>query len=189
MSYLNIQQIITEADILVPNDVQTADKVVALNGFNQDFFNVVKIPRVISFAPVIDQSDYILSAEVRLKNIDLVSVGVIRYRELLPSTANPLQNTLTFDDSSHVLTLRPAPYASDLQGLIRYARIATTTFTADNLSSAPDAPEEYHWSFIPALASYLANTQDDAIKAANYEVQYKAAWNVAAQAYSEVSAK
>ncbi|MNW68877.1 hypothetical protein D3C74_477610 [compost metagenome] len=62
-------------------------------------------------------------------------------------------------------------------------RIATTTFTTANLINVPDAPEEYHWTYIPALAAYLANTQDDGVKAANYENQYKSAWNVAAQNY------
>ena len=182
---MTLTEIITEADLLVPNTVSTADKVVALNGFNQDFFNVVKIPRTIPFTPVKDQSSYTLSSEVRLKNIDLVTMGIIKYKELLPTTSNPLQNTFTFDDSNYQLTLRPAPYGEGLQGLVRYSRIATSTFTSGNLSAVPDAPTEYHFTFIWALASYIANTQDDAIKASNYENQYKAAWNVAAQNYAK----
>lgn len=181
---MNIQTVIEEADILVPNEVDIADKVVWLNALNQDFFNVVKIPRVLSLAPVKDQATYSISTEVRLKNIDLVMVGIIKYHELIPGITNPLQNTYTFDDSTHVLTLRPAPYAIGLQGVLRYSRIATTTFVSGNLNAVPDAPEEYHWSFIPGLASFLANTQDDVIKAGNYEQQYKAAWNVAAQNYA-----
>jgi hypothetical protein len=170
----------------VPNEVPLADKIVALNSLNQDFFNVVKIPRVIPLTPVKDQTDYTISTEVRLKNIDLIMVGIIKYKELLPTAANPIQNTYTFDDSTHILNLRPAPYATGLQGVLRYSRIATTTFVSGNLSAVPDAPDEYHWTYYVGLASFIANTQDDAIKASNYEQQYKAAWNVAAQNYTGV---
>lgn len=94
----------------------------------------------------------------------------------------PTQNVYSFDDQSHTLFLFPAPY-TDLQGFLRYSWIGSTVFTANNLNAVPDAPEEYHWTYIPALAAYLAHTQDDSVKAANYESQYKAAWNVAAQNY------
>ncbi|WP_215727498.1 hypothetical protein, partial [Mycobacterium tuberculosis] len=80
--------------------------------------------------------------------------------------------------------LSPAPYQSGLQGIVRYYRIATTTFTSSNLNAVPDAPEEFHWTYVPALASYLANTQDDSSNAANYENMYKNAWAVAVQNYS-----
>jgi len=180
---MNLQQIINEADLLVPNEVPISDKVMWLNALNQDFFNVVKIPRVISLNPLVDQSTYTLSAEVRLKNIDLLTVGLIKYKELLPTAPNPLQNTYTFDDSTYTLTLRPAPYSSGLQGVLCYSRIATTNFTPSDLSAVPEAPEEYHWSFIPGLASFLASAVDDDVKSSRYEAQYKTAWNKAAQNY------
>lgn len=182
---MNIQTIINEADILVPNEVNTADKVIVLTALNQDFFNVVKIPRTAPFTPIKDQATYTLPSEVRLKNIDLVMCGVVKYKELLPSISNPMQNTFTYDDSTYVLTLRPAPYQAGLQGLVRYSRIATTTFSASNLSAIPDMPEEYHYSLVLGLADYLAQTQDDGAKAGNYENQYKAMWNVAAQNYAK----
>ncbi|MEK4108120.1 hypothetical protein NST28_29055 [Paenibacillus sp. FSL R10-2791] len=180
---MQISEIISEADLLVPNEVPTADKIMWLNALNQDFFNVVKIPRVISLTPVVDQATYTLSTEVRLKNIDLLTVGLIKYKELLPTAPNPLQNTYTFDDSTHTLTLRPAPYSSGLQGVLRYSRIATTNFTASNLSAVPDAPEEYHFSFVSGLASFLADAMDNKTKAANYEAQYRAIWNRAGEQY------
>lgn len=179
---MNIQQIIAEADILVPNDVQPADKVIALTGINQDFFNVVKIPKIVRFPSVAAQGDYTLPADVRQKNIDLLMIGMFRYMSLDNSEVTPRQNAFSFDDVSHVLSVWPAPYGV-LEGFLRYYRIGTTSYSADNLPAAPDAPEEYHWTYVLALAAYLANTQDDAGKAANYEAQYKAAWNVAAQNY------
>ena len=182
---MNIQIIMNEADIIVPNEVNIADKVIVLTALNQDFFNVVKIPRTAPFTPVKDQSTYALPSEVRLKNINLVMCGVIKYRELLPSATNPMQNTFTYDDSTNVIMLRPAPYGTGLQGLVRYNRIATTTFSTSNLNAVPDSPEEYHYSLVLGLASYLAQTQDDAAKASNYENQYKAMWNVAAQNYAK----
>lgn len=183
-----ISSIIDEADLLVPNEVPLADKIVALNALNQDFFNVVKIPRVLSLAPVKDQATYTISTEVRLKNIDLLMVGIIKYHELIPGISNPLQNTYTFDDSTYTLTLRPAPYSSGLQGVLRYARIATTTFTSSVLTAVPDAPEEYHYSYYIGLASYLAYAMDDMTKGAAYEAQYLKIWDTAAKQYAGVTA-
>ena len=177
--------IIAEADVLVPNDVPVADKVVALNGFNQDFFNVVKIPKIVTFSPVKDQRGYQINNSVTAKNIDFVMAGVVKYHELNSETPHPMQNTYYYINETNTLNLLPSPYQDGLEGFIRYKQIATTTFTIGNLEKSPDAPLEYHWTFIVALASFLANTQDDAIKASNYENQYKAAWNVAAQNYTK----
>lgn len=179
---MKLSEIIAQADLLVPNEVPTADKVLQLNSINQDFFNVVKIPKITQFACIAAQIDYVLPADVRQKNIDKVLVGMYQYQSLDRDDVTPAQNAYSFDDQTHTLSLFPAPY-TDLQGFLRYHRIGTTVFAADNLNSVPDAPEEYHWTFVPALAAYLAHTQDDAVKAANYESLYKAAWNVAAQNY------
>ncbi|MGG3282737.1 hypothetical protein [Paenibacillus solani] len=179
---MNIAEIITQADILVPNEVMSADKVIHLNAINQDFFNVVKIPKISWFICSPDQVEYDLPQDVRQKNIDKVIIGMFQYLSLNSDDVTPTQNVYSFDDQSHTLSLFPAPY-TDLQGFLRYRRIGTTVFTANNLNAVPDAPEEYHWTYIPALAAYLAHTQDDSVKAANYESQYKAAWNVAAQNY------
>ncbi|MNM10426.1 hypothetical protein D3C81_205510 [compost metagenome] len=180
---MNIGEITGEADLLVPNEVPAVDKLLWINAINHDFFNVVKIPKLARFSCVADQQDYILPNDVRAKNIDLLMIGLFRYQSLDAETITPTQNAYSFDDVTHKLSVYPAPYSSDLQGTLRYMRIATTTFTSSNLLLQPDAPEEYHWTYIPALAAYLANTQDDGVKAANYENQYKSAWNVAAQNY------
>ncbi|TQR97308.1 hypothetical protein [Paenibacillus ottowii] len=180
---MNINDIIKEADLLVPNAVDVADKLIWLNAINQDFFNVVKIPVFDSFISVLDQGQYTLSANVRFKNIDYVMCGVVKYKELSPDAPNPLQNTFRFDDTTKVLTLSPPPYVAGLGGLVRYNRIGTATYTSSNITIEPDAPLEYHWTYIPALAAYIAHSMDDEVKAANYENQYKNAWNVAAQNY------
>lgn len=180
---MNIASILGEASILVPHDVTVVDQLAALTEINRDFFNVVKIPKQARFSTVASQNEYTLASDIRQKNIDLVMVGMFRYRSLDSEAVTPFQNAYTFDDIEHKLTLWPAPYDT-LEGFLRYHRIGTSNFTSDNLGAVPDAPEEYHWSYVLALAAYLANTQDDAIKAANYEAQYKAMWNVAAQNYS-----
>lgn len=180
-----IQTIINEADILVPNEVSLADKISALNGFHQDFFNVVKIPEVTIFNSVVNQSSYALGLGVWQKNVHLVQCGVVKYKELNENTTNPLQNTYFFDDSTHTVHLLPAPYQTGLTGFVRYYRRTSNSFGTSNLGAIPDFPEEYHWTLVVALASYIANTQDDAVKASNYENQYKSAWNVAAQEYAK----
>lgn len=179
---MKISEIISQADLLVPNEVTAQDKVLLLTAINQDFFNVVKIPKIARFSCVPAQTDYSLPADVRQKNIDKVLIGMYQYQSLDRDDVTPAQNAYAFDDQTHTLSLYPAPY-TDLQGFLRYHRIGTTVFDGNNLDVVPDAPEEYHWTYIPALAAYLAHTQDDAVKAANYESQYKSAWNVAAQNY------
>lgn len=179
---MNINEIIAEADMLVPNDVPVADKVIWLNALNQDFFNVVKIPKIAKFDCSTGQEDYVLAADVRQKNIDLVMIGMFPYKSLDRDDVTPAQNAYAFDDTSKTLSLFPAPYGN-LKGFLRYRRIATTMFTSSTLTAVPDAPEEYHWTFIPGLAVMLANSQDDSVKAAHYTNEYKAEWNTAAQNY------
>lgn len=180
---LTIGQIISEADLLAPNAVDLADKVLQLTTINRSFFEVVKIPKLARFTSTAS-SDYTLAVDVREKNIDLVTVGLLKYRSLDGDNVSPTQNVYAFDDISKTLTLSPAPYQSGLQGIVRYRRIGTTTFTSGNLSANPDVPEEYQGALIPALASWLAAAEDDMGKAAKYETQYKETWNAAAQAYA-----
>ncbi|MEF3306684.1 phage adaptor protein [Paenibacillus sp. GYB003] len=179
---LTLQQIIEEAYQLVPNAQTEGQEVIWLNAINQDFFNVVKIPKIYRFTTS-SAGTYTLPTDVRQKNIDKVNVGVLKYRDLDNENVLPLQNAYNFDDGTKQLTLTPAPYTGGLTVTVRYYRIATTTFTTSNLNAVPDAPEEYQWTYIPALAAYLAQTIDDDTKAANFENQVRSAWNVAAQNY------
>lgn len=181
---LTIQSIIDEADLLVPNTVSVADKLTQLNAINGDFFNVVKIPKLARFSGMTSQPDYTLPADVREKNIDLVEVGLLKYLDLMSDNVNPTQNNWSYDDSNNKITLSPAPYKNGLPGIVRYHRIATSTYTTGNLSVHPDAPSEYHWTYVLALSSWLAITMDDPSKFSIFDAQYKAAWNVAAQHYT-----
>lgn len=178
-----LTEIIDEADLLVPNEIGISDKVLQLNSINQDFFNIVKIPEMDGFVSIKDQEQYTLGIYVRKRNIDLVFCGVIKYHELTPNITNPLQNTYVFSDSTHEISLYPPPYKTGLRGFVRSHTIATANFTQAYIGVSPDAPEEYHWTYIPALASFLANAMDDSGKSATYENQYLAAWQQAATQY------
>lgn len=178
--------IINEADILVPNNVSSANKVVHLNSLITDFYNVVKIPKIAKFTTVAGQSDYAIGTDIRSKNIDKVQVETFRYASIERDDYQPTQTGFIFDDDTSVLSLNPAPYAA-LPAFVRYHKVATSFVTSANLEAAPGIPTEYHWTLVPALAAYLSKTQDDGIKAANYESEYKAAWNVAAQNYLQAA--
>jgi hypothetical protein len=181
---LTLQQIIDEVDKLIPNLLTNADKVTQLNAINQDFFNVVKIPKLATFAALKGQATYTLAHDVRAKNIDYVKCGLLNYRDMQSDNVRPTDNVFSFDDATKVLTLSPAPYQL-IQGFLRYHRIATSTFTGANLSAVPDAPAEYHGSYITALAAWIALTQDELVKASVFESQYKATWNAASQNYQQ----
>lgn len=184
---LTLQQIIEEAEFLVPDDtIDVGMNVLWLNHINRDFFNVVKIPEVQSFPSSKNQDEYVLNQNIRGKNIDLVMIGLTRYYPLGEGT-QPLTNWYSFGDTTNTLTVYPAPYDDDLLGYVRYHQIATTTFTTSNLNATPDAPEEYHYLYIAALCAYRAKAQDDLEKAQMYENDYRAGLNVAAAQYQEVS--
>lgn len=181
---MNLQQIITEADTLVDNGYTTADKVSWLNAINQDFFSVVKIPKVVRFKSVENQAEYTLPSEVRAKNIDLVRVDYTDYRSMMEDDVQMFQNFWTFDVDTKKISLTPAPFQNG-QGIVRYHRIATSNFTSSNLTVSPDAPNEYHWVYVPALCAYICKAMDDTEKAAMYENDYRAALNAAAQNYQK----
>lgn len=182
---LTLQQIIDQADILIPNVQTTADKVTQLNAINNDFFNLVKIPNLAYFNGIKGQANYALSADVRAKNIDYVKAGLLQYRKLDADLVRLTDNTFNYDDESNTLILSPAPYRNGLQGIVRYHLVATTVFNSSNLNIQPDAPAEYHWTYVPALAAWIAQTQDEIAKVATFEAQCKTAWNVAAQNYQK----
>lgn len=179
---MNLQDIINEADLMVPNGFSSANKVSWLNDINQDFFNVVKIPKIAQFATEKNKHEYTLPNDVRAKNIDLVHVGITPYRSLMEGEPRTLDNVWVFDDQTFKLTLVPVPY-EDGFGIVRYHRIATTTFTSSNLNQTPDAPMEYHYLYVPALCAYIAKAQDDSEKAQMYENDYRTGLNSAALNY------
>jgi hypothetical protein len=181
---LTIQQIIDEAATLIPNEVPVAQQVVWLNSLNQGFFNVVKIPQIATFTST-TAATYTLPTDVQERNINLVFCGVLKYKSMQEDPIAPLQNAYTFVNATSTLTLIPAPYNSGLTGYVRYDMIATTTFTSSDLTVTPDVPDEWQYSLILGLASYLANTQGQSALAQNYDIQMHAIWSVAAVQYRD----
>jgi len=181
---LTLQQILDESKTImaIKDEYDNSTLIMWLNNINNDFFNVVKIPKVFRFMTSLNVAEYNMPSDMRLKNIDLVNVGYLHYRSLDEDDIRPLQNYYTYDDISRKMSLNPAPY-ENAQGVVRYRRIATTTFTSGNMNTSPDAPEEYQWTYVPALCCYIALAMDDAIRATNFENQYKSAWNAAAADY------
>lgn len=182
---LTLQQIITEADTLVPNAYTPSDKIPWLNAINQEFFDVVKIPITAAFTTVSGTKTYTLTGTIKEKNIDKVMAGHLKYRSLNYEDVQPGQNYFTFDESSKMLTLSAAPSSAGLRGIVRHRKATVTTFTAVSLGATPDAPDEYHWIYVLGLAEYIAKASGRETDSTNYGNQYRAALNVAAQNYQK----
>ncbi len=178
---MNLTTIIAEADVLVPNDMTVAEKVAFLNTINVDFFNQVKIPIIERFETTL-AATYEITGLVKDQDIDYVRIGFLQYQKVGSSQLK--SNEYVANDGEVILS--PAPYAAGLPATIRYYRCATTTFTETSLTDTPDAPSEYHWTYVPALCVKLAQAMDDMPKAANYEEEYRTAWQAAAQDFGGV---
>lgn len=177
-----IQDIIDQADTLVPNEYETADKVLWLMSINQEFFTVVKCPRTDTFTSVAGLKAYTLTSAIKENTIDRVTAGNLIYRSLNYEDVKPTDNFFTFNETSKLITLSSAPSRSGLSGFVRFHQTSTRVFTVDNVGSAePDAPEEFQWIYILGLAEYIAKANEEDEKAANYGGQYRAALQVAAQ--------
>lgn len=182
---LTLQQIIMEADNLVDNGFTNADKIVWLNEINNEFFDIVKIPKIAKFDTTAGTDSYALPDDVRAKNINMVRVGFVKYRSMMEEEVQPGQNYWIFDDETKEITLNPAPFKNGY-GIARYYRIATTSFTTSNLNVTPDAPPEYHWIYAVGLCERLALGMDDIPSANNFGKKYRDALQVAAQNYRDV---
>lgn len=169
---LDIEKIIEEADLRVPNAFSTTDKVDWLNEVNREFFDVVKIPALASFSTVANTSNYALANDTRSKNITKVMVGNSIYRSMLYENVNPGHNYFTFDDTSGEIDLNPTP-ATGKTGIVTYNKIGTTNFVATTLTDTPDAPEEYHWLYILGLCERMAKAMNDVTLANNYSNDYR----------------
>lgn len=182
---LTLQQIMDEALSLLQHEYSTATQVSWLNNVNSDFFNVVKIPQTVIFTSISGQKLYTLTGtELREKNMDKVIVGRLKFDSLNYQDVQPVHNWFTFNDTTKALTLSSAPSSSGVQGLVRYHRFATTTFTTVGVATqTPDAPSEYHYIFVLGLCQYIAEAQNDIEQASNFGQQYRQALNVASQNY------
>jgi hypothetical protein len=183
---LTIQQIIDEADLLVPNSYQLADKVNWLNKINSEFFENVKIPVSTIFMTTLNQSSYLLPNEVRGNNIDHVQLGLLTYSSMNYEDVRSSQIFYIFDDSTHKITFYPEPYAAAQQTVVRYHRIATSSFTTGTLSAKPDAPGEYHWIYVNGLCERIAKANGDVEKANNYGNDYRNGLATAAKNFAKL---
>lgn len=179
---LTLSKIIEEADIRVANAFDDSQKVDWLNEINNEFFDVVKIPKAASFTTTSGTSLYTLSAEIRGKNIDKVHVGKTIFPSFLYSDVQPGQNYHVFDDDTARITLTPTP-TQTVTGIVRYHKIATTPFVLATLTAVPDAPAEYHWIYILGLCERIAKAMDDTIKGNNYGNDYRGNLAIAQQNY------
>lgn len=187
---LTIQEIITEADTLVPSGYTDAaqspwpEAVAWLNAINQEFFDVVKIPKPASFTTIGGTKTYTLSTTIKEKNIDRVLVGHLKYRSLNYEDVQPGQNWFTFDENTKLLSLSSAPSRNGEVGILRFYLSANTSFTTSGVATqVPDAPDEYHWIYVLGLAEYIAKANEEDEKVLNYGGQYRAALATAASNY------
>lgn len=182
---MNLAKIISEADGRVTNNFTSDQKLMWLNEINQEFFDVVKIPKAATFTTVSGQSSVVLTlpsnyipTDVRGKNIDKVHVGKAIYPSFLYNDVSPGHNYHTFDEETNTLTIVPTPTAV-ISGIVKYFRIATTAFLAGGTDAEPDAPDEYHWIYVLGLCERIANAMDDVPRASTYGQQYRGQLSVA----------
>lgn len=180
---MDIQTIISEADARIPNALATGQKVTWLNEVNNEFFDVVKIPKAVPFNTAANSATYVLANDIRAKNIEKVVIGKSLYLSYLNQDVGPGLNYHLFDDTAATLTLVPAPTTANVSSIVKYSRISTTTFLVGTLNASPDAPAEYHWVYILGLCEKMATAMDDIPRSSNYGQQYRAQLTVAQANY------
>jgi hypothetical protein len=177
------QQIIDEADRLVPNAHSILQKVAWLNEINREYFETVKVPRVTNVPYSASNDEYGLDTDVRFRNIDKVVFGS-EYRSAADGAIAPGRNTFMYNDESGTLTLIPAPL-TDGVGIVRYFRTAETVYTEASVSAqSPDAAVEYHSAYVYGLAERIAKANEDLTRANQYGTEYRNALMIASQNYS-----
>lgn len=180
-----LESIINDAGGLVDNVQSTARKIAWLNAINQEFFDVVKIPKLQLFTPLVGVSIYSLPALIRSKNIDYVRVGTAEYDSFQYGQAGGGRNYWVLDDDTNTLTLSPAPYDAAVEGVIRYFKISTVLFSESNLGVTPEAPDEYHRLYVLGLAERIAKADDDILKGNNYGAEYRNGLLIAQQNFQK----
>lgn len=185
---MNLQEVINEANLLVPSGYTDADKVAWLNAINREFFDVVKVPKTEFFSAYSASSTYTMTQQIKEKDIDKLMIGHLKYRSLNYDDVQPGQNWFTFEDTTRGLVISPTPSKS-VTGLLRYRLAAVNTYFVETIGTqTPDAPTEYHWIYALGLAEYIAKANEEDAKAANYGGQYRSALQVAAQNFQKEGA-
>lgn len=170
---MDLKTIIEEADIRVPNAFAEAQKVDWLNEVNNEFFDIVKIPKVFTYTvPATPPATITAPDDMREKNIRRVVTGSTFYRSMVYENITTSFNYYVLDEASKALTLEPMAKANGKVTII-YDQIAKTPFVATTLTAEPEAPKEYHWLYILGLAVRIAKAMNDASLANNYENDFK----------------
>ena len=179
---MNLQTIIDEADIRVPNAFSVDQKVDWLNEVNYEFFDIVKIPVSTTVTLVAATSAYTVPADLREKNVRKVVQGSNFYRSMVYEDITAAFNYFTIDETLGKITLVPTPTAAGT-AIIVYDKIGATPFVSTTLTVQPAAPTEYHWLFVLGLAVRIAKSMNDVALANNYENDYKNNLSIAQQNY------
>lgn len=176
-----VQQVINEADILVPNVLSVQQKLDQLNNITNEFYNNIKVPSVIIF-PMISNPIEVPVNDMKDKDINYIQVGYMIYKNDDHVGTFNTGNRFDYNNTSKLLTLRPS-YKKGSDCVIRYYKSRSKTYTISTLDTDIDAPSEFQQSFVPALAAWIALTQDDISRSSIYEAQYRSVWNAASQNY------
>jgi hypothetical protein len=176
---MNLQTIIDEADIRVPNAFANEQKVDWLNEVNYEFFDIVKIPKSVNVTLDGLANTFTVPADLREKNVRKVVVGSNFYRLMIYEDITAAFNYYMIDDVASRITLTPKPPAGN--AVIVYDKMGVVPFASTELSAAPDAPAEYHWIFILGLCVRIAKAMNDVTLANNYDNDYKSNLSIAQQ--------
>lgn len=178
---MNLQTIIDEADVRIPNAFSSDQKVDWLNEVNYEFFDIVKIPKVYNTTANGVTNTFTLSNDAREKNIRKVVAGSNYYRSMVYEDITAAFNYFTLDDTSFTLTLTPQPPSGPL--IVVYDKQATSAFSSGTLTASPEPPVEYHWIYVLGLCARIAKAMNDVSLANNYENDYKNNLSIAQQNY------
>lgn len=180
---LTIKEILAEVDKLVPNPFAEKDKVVWLNEINKEFFEFVKIPKVHQFVTIAGKNNYTVPAEMKSQNVERVQVNHSLYESMQYEVVEPGHNFWILEDSVKELLLNPKPSISHMVGIVKYSKSAVQTFLPSNLTVTPEAPEEYHNTYVLGLCERVAKGMNDVTLANNYGSDYRSSISIAQQNY------
>jgi hypothetical protein len=168
---MNIQTIMDEADVRVPNVFSSAQKVDWLNEVNFEFFDLVKIPKTETITTDGVNDTFFVPLDAREKNVRKVVAGTSFYRSMNYEDISAAVNYYTIDEYENTITLVPKPRAGKV--VMVYNQMGVLPFVSTNLTASPMAPDEYHWLYVLGLCSRVAKAMNDVTIANNYESDYK----------------
>lgn len=181
---MNLQLIMDEADIRVPNAFPPDQKVDWLNEVNYEFFDVVKMPKAFTTTANGTINTFVLPTDAREKNIRKVVAGSNYYRSMIYEDITAAFNFYTVDDATQTMTLTPKPPVGTL--IVVFDKMSVVPFISTTLTAIPDAPVEYHWLYVLGLCVRIAKAMNDVNLSNNYENDFKNNLSVAQQNFLRV---